>query len=33
MFSERDFLDTERSGDEDWNEEAEIEFEDNRYAW
>lgn len=33
MFSERDFLDSERSGDEDWNEEAEIEFEDNRYAW
>jgi hypothetical protein len=33
MFSERDFLDAERSGDEDWNEDAEIEFEDNRHAW
>lgn len=33
MFSERDFLDSERSGDEDWNEEADIEFEDNRHAW
>lgn len=33
MFSERDFLDSERSGDEDWNEEADIEFEDNRNAW
>jgi hypothetical protein len=33
MFSERDFLDSERSGDEDWTEEADIEFEDNRHAW
>lgn len=33
IFSERDFLDSERSGDEDWNEEADIEFEDNRHAW
>jgi hypothetical protein len=33
IFSERDFLDAERSGDEDWNEEAEAEFEDNGYAW
>jgi hypothetical protein len=33
LFSERDFLDSERSGDEDWTEEADIEFEDSRHAW
>lgn len=33
MFTEQDFLDSERSGDEDWNEGADMEFEDNRYAW
>lgn len=33
LFTERDFLDSEASGDEDWNEGADMEFEDNRYAW
>lgn len=33
IFTEGDFLDSERSGDEDWNEDADIEFEDNRHAW
>lgn len=33
LFKEGDFLDSERSGDEDWNEDADIEFEDNRHAW
>lgn len=33
LFTERDFLDSEVSGDEDWNEGADMEFEDNRYAW
>lgn len=33
MFTEQDFLDSERSGDEDWNEGADMEFEDDRYAW
>ncbi|KAM0713585.1 hypothetical protein Q7P37_010547 [Cladosporium fusiforme] len=33
MFTEQDFLDSERSGDEDWNEGADMEFEDDRDAW
>lgn len=33
LYTERDFLDSEISGDEDWNEGADMEFEDNRYAW
>ena len=33
LFTERDFLDSEASGDEDWNEGADMEFEESGYAW
>ncbi|KAK6436331.1 hypothetical protein LTR95_007475 [Oleoguttula sp. CCFEE 5521] len=32
-FTERDFLDSEASGDEDWNANADMEFENGGYAW
>nr|OQO31503.1 hypothetical protein B0A51_01270 [Rachicladosporium sp. CCFEE 5018] len=32
-FTERDFLDSEASGDEDWSANADMEFENGGYAW